>query len=405
MAKRDERMSEEEEESEAESMSESESGGRGESRGGLDYIMSLPDVPMKLPPHVELQRTRVFCNADAPNHTDTIQYSGAFASVGIDNSFRLDHFRKDFRVEVIRCSDDDMEFDMIGIDPAIANAFRRILIAEVPTMAIEKVLIANNTSVVQDEVLAHRLGLIPISVDPRLFEYAENNALNERNSIVFKLHVRCERGGPRLTVKANALTWLPNGSEFPLQSEDPNSNSTSKPKTYTSFSCSQDSLPEFSSNPIGFKGRLNDIIISKLAPGQEIELEAHAVKGIGKTHAKWSPVATAWYRMLPEVVLLEEIEDELAENLKSKCPVGVFDIEDIGNGKKRLNVARPRACTLCRECVREGEEWEKRVSLRRVKDHFIFTIESTGALPPEVLFTEAVKILESKCERVISELS
>ena len=40
-----------------------------------------------------------------------------------------------------------------------------------PTMAIEKVLIANNTSVIQDEVLAHRLGLIPISVDPRLFDY------------------------------------------------------------------------------------------------------------------------------------------------------------------------------------------------------------------------------------------
>lgn len=39
-------------------------------------------------------------------------------------------------------------------------------------MAIERVLIANNTSVVQDEVLAHRLGLIPIQVDPRLFEFA-----------------------------------------------------------------------------------------------------------------------------------------------------------------------------------------------------------------------------------------
>jgi len=35
----------------------------------------------------------------------------------------------------------------------------------------------------------------------------------------------------------------------------------------------------------------------------------------------------------------------------------------------------------------------------------LVTIESTGALPPEVLFTEAVKILEEKCERVISELS
>nr|XP_023881469.1 DNA-directed RNA polymerases I and III subunit RPAC1 isoform X4 [Quercus suber] len=433
MAKKDQRMSEtetEEEETEAESMSESESGSEEQKQeskgGGIDYIMSLPDVPRNLPPHVELQRTRVFANIDAPNHTDSIQYSGAFESVGLDNSFRLDQFRNNFRVEVIRFSDDgmDMEFDMIGIDPALANAFRRILIAEVPTMAIEKVFIANNTSLIQDEVLAHRLGLIPISVDPRLFEYAENNAPNERNTIVFKLHVQCakdveeEKGQskkkekekekkvpPRITVKAKDLKWLPKGSEFYLESEDSNSNSTSKLKTYTSFTCSQDSLPEFSNNKIGFKEPLDDINIARLGPGQEIELEAQAVKGVGKTHAKWSPVATAWYRMLPEVVLLEEIEDEDAETLKKKCPVGVFDIEDIANGRKRLTVAQPRACTLCRECIRGGEEWEKRVSLRRVKDHFIFTIESTGALPPEVLFTEAVKILESKCERVISELS
>ncbi|GMY30917.1 DNA-directed RNA polymerases I and III subunit RPAC1 isoform X2 [Fagus crenata] len=397
-------MSESESDSRAQQQKEqSKSGGV-----GLDYIMSLPDVPMNLPPHVELQRTRVFCNSDAPTHTDSIQYSGAFASVGLDNSFRLDHFRNNFRVEVTRYSKDglDMEFDMIGIDPALANAFRRILIAEVPTMAIEKVLIKANSSPVQDEVLAHRLGLLPICVDPRLFEYAGNNASNERNTIVFNLKIQCARGKPRITVHAKDLEWLPKGSQFELESGDPNSNSTSgQKKTYTSFTCSQDSLPEFSNNPIGFKAPLDNIIISKLGPGQEIELEAHAVKGVGKTHAKWSPVATAWYRMLPEVVLLEEVEDEVAETLKSKCPVGVFDIEDIANGRKRLTVARPRACTLCRECIREGEEWEKRVSLRRVKDHFIFTIESTGALPPHVLFTEAVKILESKCERVISELS
>uniref|UniRef100_A0A2N9FSQ9 DNA-directed RNA polymerase RpoA/D/Rpb3-type domain-containing protein n=1 Tax=Fagus sylvatica TaxID=28930 RepID=A0A2N9FSQ9_FAGSY len=143
MAKKDERMSEQEEETgtESESMSESESDSRAQQQKeqsksggvGLDYIMSLPDVPMNLPPHVELQRTRVFCNSDAPTHTDSIQYSGAFASVGLDNSFRLDHFRNNFRVEVTQYSKDglDMEFDMIGIDPALANAFRRILIAEV----------------------------------------------------------------------------------------------------------------------------------------------------------------------------------------------------------------------------------------------------------------------------------
>jgi len=63
----------------------------------------------------------------------------------------------------------EMEFDLIGVDASIANAFRRILIAEVPTMAIETVFVFNNTSVIQDEVLAHRLGLIPIKADPERF--------------------------------------------------------------------------------------------------------------------------------------------------------------------------------------------------------------------------------------------
>ncbi|XP_042504103.1 DNA-directed RNA polymerases I and III subunit RPAC1-like isoform X2 [Macadamia integrifolia] len=330
----------------------------------------LPDVPKgQLPQHLELQRTRVLCGSDAPTHTETIQYSGAYASIGVDNSLRLEQFCKKFRVEVIRLTEDDMEFDMIGIDPSIANAFRRILIAELPTMAIEKVLIANNTSVIQDEVLAHRLGLVPIKVDPRLFEFmSENDTPNEKNTIVFKLHVQCKRGGPRITVKTDELKWLPNGGEFPIATLNHTSNPSSRPKTNTFFTHSQDSLPEFSNNPIASVHQ--DIIIAKLGPGQEIELEAHAVKGIGKTHAKWSSVSTAWYRMLPDVVLLQEVEDEKAEELVKKCPVNVFDIEDIGNGKKRAIVAKPRACTLCRECIR-GEGWEKRVALRRVKDHFI----------------------------------
>lgn len=68
-------------------------------------------------------------------------------------------------------------------------------------------------------------------------------------------------------VKASDLKWLPNGSEF-LESENSYSSSSSKPKTYTSFTCRQDSLPEFSDNPIGFKGKLGDTIIAKLGPGQ-----------------------------------------------------------------------------------------------------------------------------------------
>lgn len=64
-----------------------------------------------------------------------------------------------------------MEFDLIGVDPSIANALRRILLSEIPTMAIEQVYIWNNSSIIQDEVLAHRLGLIPLLVDPREFQH------------------------------------------------------------------------------------------------------------------------------------------------------------------------------------------------------------------------------------------
>ncbi|XP_027933341.1 DNA-directed RNA polymerases I and III subunit RPAC1-like isoform X2 [Vigna unguiculata] len=336
--------------------------------------------------------------------TDTVQNSGAYALSEADNSVRIDSFRENFKVEVKRLTDSEMEFDIIGVDASIANAFRRILMSEVPTMAIERVYIANNTSVLKDEVLSHRLGLVPIRADPRLFEYPDNEGddRNEKNTIVFGLHGRCEVKQSRIKVKSDKLKWLPNGSEFPSEDIKPNTAST-KPKTFTSFSCSQDSLPEFSNDSIGLT--YPDIILSKLGPGQEIELEAHAVKGIGKTHTKWSPVAPAWYRMLPEVVLLKDVVDEQAEELKDKCRPNVFDIEDIGKGKRRAKVARPRNCTVCRECIRGGKEWEDRVSLRRVKNHFIFTIESTGALPPEVLFAEAVKILEDKCQSVISELS
>ena len=61
-------------------------------------------------------------------------------------------------------------FEISGIDVSLANALRRIMIAEVPTVAIESVYMWNNTSVMHDEVLSHRLGLIPIMVDPRAFE-------------------------------------------------------------------------------------------------------------------------------------------------------------------------------------------------------------------------------------------
>lgn len=68
-------------------------------------------------------------------------------------------------------------------------------------MAVEKVLVYNNTSIVQDEILAHRLGLIPILADPRLFEYRnQGEAERLRLSSVKQKSLECIMGSdPRPT--------------------------------------------------------------------------------------------------------------------------------------------------------------------------------------------------------------
>ena len=78
----------------------------------------------------------------------------AYLGLGIDNQWSLQQFKRHFKVEVstwtkdTETTEEEIEFDMEGIDPALVNAFRRILLAELPTMAIEHVFIINNTSII-----------------------------------------------------------------------------------------------------------------------------------------------------------------------------------------------------------------------------------------------------------------
>jgi DNA-directed RNA polymerases I and III subunit RPAC1 len=69
----------------------------------------------------------------------------------------------------------------------------------------------------------------------------------------------------------------------------------------------------------------------------------------------------------------------------------VFDIEDLGGkGEGRAVVSRPRDCTMCRECIRR-EGWDERVNLKRIAQHFIFTVEGTGCVEPQ----EIVKMVSN----------
>jgi len=68
-------------------------------------------------------------------------------------------------IEFASLDDSLARFTLSGSSTAFANAFRRAMIGEVPTLAIEDVRIYDNTSALFDEMLAHRLGLIPIKTD------------------------------------------------------------------------------------------------------------------------------------------------------------------------------------------------------------------------------------------------
>ena len=80
----------------------------------------------------------------------------------------MEDFRDSFGVVVNWIKGSDMEFDLIGIDPAIANALRRILIAELPTVAIEHVFYLNNTSIITVNICAAAVTLLPMIDEPAI---------------------------------------------------------------------------------------------------------------------------------------------------------------------------------------------------------------------------------------------
>ena len=67
------------------------------------------------------------------------------------------------KIEITELKEDSIQFTLTNVDTSIANALRRVMIAEVPTIAIELVIFEDNTSVLNDEFIAHRLGLIPLT--------------------------------------------------------------------------------------------------------------------------------------------------------------------------------------------------------------------------------------------------
>ncbi|GAA6041901.1 hypothetical protein JCM8097_000212 [Rhodosporidiobolus ruineniae] len=337
----------------------------------------MPARPLQHPD----DRNLVRIGAERVESVSATDFPGHYP--GEDSHWDLEAFANRVRVQLNSLSPSALEFDLVGVDASVANAIRRIVIAEVPTVAIENVYVWNNTSIVQDEVLAQRLGLIPLAIDPRKLEMkkTQEEPPTDLNTVVFSLVARCER-----------LRDVKKGETDPHKIWS----GTEVLSSQMEFSARGGQFELFGENLP--KPAVDDILIAKMRGGQEIVAELHCNKGVGKDHAKWSPVATASYRLLPHIQILSSIPPALHPKFQACFPAGVIDIS-----RGRVEVADARRDTVSREVLRHPE-FEGKVKLGRVRDHFIFNLESAGQYAPQELVPAAVEVLLAKVRAARWEL-
>lgn len=167
-------------------------------------------------------------------------------------------------IQFSRLEDSIARFTLSGVSGAFANSLRRSMIGEVPTLAIDDIKIYDNTSVLFDEMLAHRIGMIPIRTDLSRFVREEACSCEGKGCphcrVVFTLTVE----GPRTVYSGDLI------------SEDP------------------------MTTPVDM-----NIPLVKLWEDQKVVIEATAYLNSGTEHAKWQPTVTCGFKEYPVIEITD----------------------------------------------------------------------------------------------------
>lgn len=260
-------------------------------------------------------------------------------------------------IKVIEDKENVFRFLLKGTNHAYANALRRTMLAEVPAMAIEDVIIIENTSVLYDETIAHRLGLIPLKTDLDAYVLPEECDC--------KSELGCSKCRASFALEIEA-------SDEPMM-------------VYSSHL-----KPESDVTPVS-----GNIPIVKLGARQKLRLEAYARLGRGIEHAKWQPVSVCAYKYLPSVTLNP---GNLAnpEEVIQVCPTDVYARDP----ESKIVVRDETVCTLCMGCVQKAVPLDSKklfpIKIEGDETAFVFYVESTGAIQPKRIIGEASNILNKK---------
>lgn len=265
------------------------------------------------------------------------------------------------KIEVLEKNDINLRIAVRDVDVPLMNALRRLALAEVPCMAIEEVVMIENSSILQDEIIAHRLGLTPLKTDLDAYSLPEECECQSEFG--------CSQCRVTLTLDAEAKDGTRTVYSGEVVSENPEVVPVS------------DKIP-----------------IVKLAKNQKLKLEAYARLGRGKTHAKWQPVSMCAYKYYPQIITPAEKCKDCSQCVDI-CPKKVLAIKD-----ERIDVRDLLACNLCMDCVDACPQKPSPLKVEWEKNAFIMNVESTGALPPERVLREATKLLGKQLDEFEEQL-
>ncbi|VDM31161.1 unnamed protein product [Hydatigera taeniaeformis] len=342
----------------------------------------------------------------------------------VQEEWSADKFMSEFQVVVTSFTPETIEFDLINIDCTFANAIRRILIAEVPSFAIDRVFLYQNTSVIADETFSHRLGLVPLNVDPDKMGFCttdlpdsdELSKFDPTCHLVFDLSVKAGRSSSKENGDCQSRE---NFRSFPLYSLDALCNVRSDTGCYlvllyyivlTNEFCYSSSLTwvplpgqedAFKNEGASYPAPVSrKILLNKLGSGDEILARCLAVKGIGRDHAKFSPVSAAFYKLLPSIEIKGTVRGELAKKLQRSFAKGVIDVD---SRTQLASVADARLDNGSREHLRHPD-LANLVHVFLNPRHLIFTVESIapGYRPPDTLVKCAIDVMLLKCAHYLT---
>ncbi|MBI2664824.1 DNA-directed RNA polymerase subunit D [Candidatus Woesearchaeota archaeon] len=254
-------------------------------------------------------------------------------------------------IDVLESGERKLVFVLKGANAALANSLRRSVLEDVPTAAIEDIEFRKNSSVLYDEMLAHRLGLVPLTTDLQGYNMpAECKCKGERcASCTVKLTLKAE--GPAVVYASD------------LKSKDPK-----------------------------VKPAYPGIPIVKLLKGQKLELEATAMLGTGKEHSKWAP-GHIYYKQ--KTALTGNAKDP--EKVVQACPPGVFEVKA---GKLVPNELLLLKYDLA-GAVEEASGGEAKLE---PTGEYVFYLESFGQLSCRQIMEKAADVFESQLTQFIKLL-